>query len=264
MRHRIEPVNFSGQYDHLGKFIIYGYADPLDNKLVYIDKSTNDINNRINCQLADANNRTNSTRLSQWLRYISKRDEAQHRIPIVRILSVAPNIEELEQHKQKWVRIYNPILNSGYVKPKSNKLDIEPESSSKHGVDNCRPTLREKFVIYGLYDPVTHKLRYVGQTHTGIFTRLTNHISNANSDGTPVQTWIYGLLNKNLKPYGKIIESVPSSCKNIRNMLNGLESKYIAMARAKDPTLLNVQSGGNYRYKRKKVPAWLVALRFMP
>ena len=63
--------------------------------------------------------------------------------------------------------------------------------------------------IYGLCDPVTQELRYVGKTNN-IMLRYNNHISSIKSK-TIKNSWIKSLLNKNTRPEIFILDEVPDS-----------------------------------------------------
>jgi len=63
--------------------------------------------------------------------------------------------------------------------------------------------------IYGLIDPRSGVLRYVGKTVSGIKIRLKQHIHTAKGGGvTHRDRWIRSLLNENLKPSSVILEAV--------------------------------------------------------
>lgn len=56
-------------------------------------------------------------------------------------------------------------------------------------------------IIYGLCDPTTGELRYVGKTSLSLNVRLSRHLRNARSGCRPhVNAWIRGLLAKGLVP----------------------------------------------------------------
>ena len=62
-----------------------------------------------------------------------------------------------------------------------------------------------KSYIYSLIDPVTEEIRYIGKT-VNPSQRLSAHIKSGYKKGSHKECWIYGLLEKNLKPKMNIIE----------------------------------------------------------
>src|SRR5579864_1213223 len=54
--------------------------------------------------------------------------------------------------------------------------------------------------IYGLIDPITQELRYIGFTVQTLRARLSKHISDVKKETTHKANWIKSLLNKGLKP----------------------------------------------------------------
>jgi group I intron endonuclease len=62
-----------------------------------------------------------------------------------------------------------------------------------------------KSYIYSLIDPVTEEIRYIGKT-INPSQRLCAHIRSGYKKGNHKECWIYGLLEKNLKPKMHIIE----------------------------------------------------------
>lgn len=59
--------------------------------------------------------------------------------------------------------------------------------------------------IYGLVDPETNKIRYIGKTINPKY-RLSGHINESLKTRTHKCSWIRNLLKRNLKPILKIIE----------------------------------------------------------
>jgi len=62
-----------------------------------------------------------------------------------------------------------------------------------------------KSYIYSLIDPITEEIRYIGKT-VNPSRRLYVHIKSGYKKGSHKECWIYGLLEKNLKPKMNIIE----------------------------------------------------------
>lgn len=64
--------------------------------------------------------------------------------------------------------------------------------------------------IYGLIDPRTNELRYVGQTKQSLSRRCNGHICDSRRGRTHCATWIRCLLAQNLKPEIFLIEEMNS------------------------------------------------------
>lgn len=62
--------------------------------------------------------------------------------------------------------------------------------------------------IYGLIDPITNQLRYIGKSNN-IKARYREHLINAKNKKTHRDNWIYSLLIKNKKPELLIIDVIP-------------------------------------------------------
>lgn len=81
---------------------------------------------------------------------------------------------------------------------------------------------RPRFVIYGLTEPETHEVRYVGQT-SDLMTRYKMHIHEAKHDSCssymlkmhPKSVWIFGLLKRGLHPGITILEATTSKDANV-------------------------------------------------
>lgn len=94
--------------------------------------------------------------------------------------------------------------------------------------------------IYGLYDPQTHELRYVGQTTLTPEKRLTSHLSPKNLQQRHYSArWIKSLLNKGLRPELRVLHTAFS-----REELDALEVDAIAQALATGARLTNHSEGG--------------------
>lgn len=91
-------------------------------------------------------------------------------------------------------------------------------------------------IIYGLIDPRTHHLRYVGKTEYSLRKRLTQHVRRAKNAG--VREWIEGLAADGLRPEICEIETVPSTG------WMAAEVFWIAFFRCAGAELFNVSDGG--------------------
>lgn len=101
----------------------------------------------------------------------------------------------------------------------------------------ARPT-----VIYGLCDPRTGALRYVGKTQIGMETRRRTHVSNAK--GTALHqrcsAWVKSLLSIGLEPEAFEIETVPAGLD-----WKASERHWIAYLRFVGCDLVNHSLGGD-------------------
>lgn len=61
--------------------------------------------------------------------------------------------------------------------------------------------------IYGLFDPTTNELRYVGKTNN-LRLRLNGHMSSQNKESSHKRNWIKGLLNKGYSPEIFVLDEV--------------------------------------------------------
>lgn len=68
----------------------------------------------------------------------------------------------------------------------------------------------ELYYIYGLFDPTTNRLRYIGYTARTLEKRFNDHINQAKKKGkkTYKSCWIRSLLDTGLKPEIKLIETI--------------------------------------------------------
>lgn len=69
-----------------------------------------------------------------------------------------------------------------------------------------------RYLIYGLLDPDTNELRYIGKTHKRREVRLAEHLNDA-KDGrqTLLAVWIRSLLAKDRTPVAFVLERVPGA-----------------------------------------------------
>lgn len=89
--------------------------------------------------------------------------------------------------------------------------------------------------IYGLFDPNTNELRYVGKANNSE-QRLKTHIRERDS-GRPVNNWIKSLVESGMVPVLRVLETVPAA------EWEFAERRLIAMYR-KTCDLLNLADGG--------------------
>lgn len=90
--------------------------------------------------------------------------------------------------------------------------------------------------VYGLYDPATGELRYIGQTTTSLAKRLGGHLHLNSQDHTHKANWLRSLkCPPDIRPLAEAAS---------QEELDGLERLHIADARAAGARLLNVQEGG--------------------
>lgn len=94
-----------------------------------------------------------------------------------------------------------------------------------------------KNFIYGVFDPITKELRYIGQTCKGKL-RFSRHIKAAQHKKQPIACYIKSLLVKNLNPIFEVIEEVSV------DLLDETEKFYISYFRFLGCRLLNLTEGG--------------------
>ena len=93
-----------------------------------------------------------------------------------------------------------------------------------------------KIVIYGLHDPETGELRYVGKTSVALDARLRRHLCDRHT--THKVNWIKSLLRKGLKPVIRAIEETTDGNWQVT------EQRIIRECREKGYRLTNLDSGG--------------------
>lgn len=103
-----------------------------------------------------------------------------------------------------------------------------------------------KFIgyVYGLYDPRTDELRYVGQTVKDLNVRLSHHIYQCKNVKNHKCNWINYLLNLNEKPVIKEIETSRSDSKNNLHKLLINREIFLISENILKHNLTNLTKGG--------------------
>lgn len=95
--------------------------------------------------------------------------------------------------------------------------------------------------IYGLVDPITNQLRYVGKTKMKLDARIRKHLNKANLRARTLKiNWIKSLLKQNLKPNIVIIQQF-----NEPDILNQAEIHWIKYFKDMGCQLTNHTKGGD-------------------
>ena len=103
-------------------------------------------------------------------------------------------------------------------------------------------------VVYGLYDPRTKAIRYIGQTVRSARQRLYGHLGDAKRhEHTHVARWIADLASVGLRPTVEVLERCHSA-----EVLGDRERYWIALARERGESLTNITDGGD-----GGVPGWV-------
>lgn len=101
-------------------------------------------------------------------------------------------------------------------------------------------------IVYGLCDPRTNELRYVGKTELKLSMRLRGHLSRKGTERpTRRSCWIKSLLLRGLKPDAFVIEEVA------KVDMNDAEEFWIAYFRSIGADLTNGTKGGDGGATRK-------------
>lgn len=99
---------------------------------------------------------------------------------------------------------------------------------------------KKSCIIYGLYDPETNELRYIGKTAQTLKLRLRGHCKpSSRKSGTHLYNWINSIFDRGLKPTIKEVETVPF-CEQ-----NEAERHWIAYFRDRGHNLTNYTDGGS-------------------
>lgn len=102
--------------------------------------------------------------------------------------------------------------------------------------------------VYGLYDPLTGELRYIGQTTKPISRRLQAHMTPSSLARRSYRThWFRSLKKRGLAPIAMELAQASS-----RSELDTLEIEYIARFRAEGCALTNIDSGGRSMSKEHR------------
>lgn len=109
-------------------------------------------------------------------------------------------------------------------------------------------------VVYGLYDPVSDELRYVGKTVGSLATRLRNHVNDALSKrkNTHAACWIRSL---SAAPVARVLEVAPPSA------LNKAERRWIKTMKQRGASLTNLTDGGEGTLGRTHSPEAIQKIR---
>jgi hypothetical protein len=102
--------------------------------------------------------------------------------------------------------------------------------------------------IYSLKDPITNKIKYVGQTKFSLIKRLNEHIRNCRYEETKNQNiylWINSLLDKNSLPIIELIEEIDIE------LLNNREKYWISFYGSDLKNMTKGGSGINFIKKRE-------------
>lgn len=98
---------------------------------------------------------------------------------------------------------------------------------------------QKTYVIYGLFDPETNELRYIGKTHGSLNKRFKDHLKEALVKSTYKCRWINSLLKQNKVPLIQELEKAKCPESSIE-----LEEFYIDYFRSLGCKLTNAQNGG--------------------
>lgn len=112
-----------------------------------------------------------------------------------------------------------------------------------HFIDENTPDI-PKFFVYGLFDPETKHLRYVGQTIHALERRLKRHIKEAQKGlKTHKCCWIRSLLTENKTPEIALLEDFPNDVS--KQELDDAEIYWIEQFKSLGCELTNCTKGGD-------------------
>lgn len=92
--------------------------------------------------------------------------------------------------------------------------------------------------IYGLFDPRTNELRYVGKANDSA-SRFRGHMREARRRKSPVYIWIRELFSLSLMPYFRVLSITTTELWPME------ERRQVKLAVASGSSILNVNPGGN-------------------
>lgn len=97
-----------------------------------------------------------------------------------------------------------------------------------------------KFIVYGLVDPMTHQLRYIGKSERGL-ARPAQHSmpSKLGKDKTHKGNWVRSLVAQGLRPEVVVVQELPS-----KDILRDAETFWIAYFKSMGCPLTNHCRGG--------------------
>lgn len=93
-------------------------------------------------------------------------------------------------------------------------------------------------IIYGLVDPITNTVRYVGKT-INLRRRIRDHCTRCNKNVTHLNSWLLGLKNNGLKPEVFVVDEVDNDDWIF------WEQHYISLFKSWGFKLLNMTIGGD-------------------
>lgn len=107
--------------------------------------------------------------------------------------------------------------------------------------------MRQQLVVYGLRDPDTLRLRYVGKSEVGAEKRLEGHLQEALKVSARSQKslWIRGLVQQGKRPVVEVIEEYESPAELVAG-----ERRWIEFFVEMDFDLLNQRDGARARVDR--------------
>jgi len=121
-----------------------------------------------------------------------------------------------------------------------------PGRPSKYTEEIADAICERMIEIYGLFDPKTGELRYIGKSNNSI-KRLASHLRDAKRRKTPLYCWINKLLLSGREPVCKVFISVKE------DVWRSAEIFAINTARSEGIRLLNVADGGDEPYCSREV-----------
>jgi hypothetical protein len=115
-------------------------------------------------------------------------------------------------------------------------------------VDDLGNKVTSRFLVYGLFDPRSRELRYIGKSSSGL-RRPRNHCKETDlkrHGRTPKTAWIRSLLSLGLRPLVMVLSEHPSA-----DTLYEEEQRIIKLFRGKGAALKNLTDGGPGRWGYK-------------